>query len=151
VHYDQVLFIEDDDQYAADYVEQMATYLGDGSIVGDPLSRYYHLPSKRWRLMKNLGTASLCQTGIRAEMLAMLAAACKESADFIDARLWQMPQRRLLLNIGRCVGMKGLPGRPGIGVGHRPDTRRGEWTEDKDLAVLREWIGDDVEMYREFL
>lgn len=146
-----VLFIEDDDFYASDYVARIAALLDQASIVGDPNSLYYHLPSHRYRVMRNEGTASLCQTGIRAELLPYLAKVCQDGPDFIDGRLWQMAQRRYLGPIGGVVGIKGLPGRPGIGVGHRPDSRPGEWSDDADLSKLREWVGEDIELYREFL
>jgi hypothetical protein len=42
------------------------------------------------------------------------------------------------------VGIKGLPGRAGLGVGHRPGTG---WTPDPDFVRLRSWIGDDVDSY----
>lgn len=151
VIYEKVLFVEDDDQISADYVSHMATLLDQASIVGDPNSLYYHLPSRRYRVMRNEGTASLCQTGIRSELLPHLAKVCQDGPDFIDGRLWQMAQRRLLTAIGGVVGIKGLPGRPGIGVGHRPDSRPAGWADDADLSKLREWVGEDIGLYREFL
>lgn len=154
VRYDKVLFIEDDDWYAPNYVEMQAARLAPVvSIVGAEDSRYYHLPSRRWRLMRNQGCASLCQSGIRAELLPFLADICKQGGDFIDAQLWQCATGGRTLTGGQaeCVGIKGLPGRPGIGVGHRPDSRPAEWTADPELTVLKEWIGEDVELYREFL
>ena len=42
--------------------------------------------------------------------------------------------------------IKGLPGRPGAGVGH--DKRF--YKQDKDLSKFREWCGD-VEAYRGFI
>jgi hypothetical protein len=48
VRYDKVLFIEDDDWYAADFVVTMVDLLDRGhGIVGSPTSRYYHLPTRR--------------------------------------------------------------------------------------------------------
>lgn len=155
VRYDKVLFIEDDDHYSADFVAVMAAELENGvTIAGNRDTPYYHLPSRRYRMMMNQQYASLCQTAIRAEELPVLAYVCKEGGDFIDQRLWQRAGNRSLrvgLPTGRVVGMKGLPGRPGIGIGHRPDSRPQEWTADPELKVLREWIGSDIELYREFL
>jgi hypothetical protein len=103
--------------------------------------------------MRNQRNASLCETGIRAELLPFLADVCRESPQFIDYRLWAGcgAANSELIAVDRVVGIKGLPGRPGIGVGHRPDERPGQWTADPELTVLREWIGEDVELYREFL
>lgn len=47
-----------------------------------------------------------------------------------------------------CIGIKGLPGRAGIGIGHRlgPNEKT-----DHDGTILREWIGDDAARYSGFL
>lgn len=150
VIYDKVVFIEDDDWYAPDYVERMVQLLAGRDLVGDPLSKYYHVPSRRWRLMKNEYSASLCQTGMRASMLPLLAEICQNGPNFIDARLWRRARNRYLGDWGGVVGLKGLPGRPGIGMGHRPDTQPG-WEADPDLVKLREWLGEDIALYKEFL
>lgn len=152
VQYDRVLFVEDDDAYAPDYCAVMANLLDVTGIAGDPISLYYHVPSQRYRIMENLGHASLSQTGIRAELLPLLRQICRESPDFIDARLWARSRcPRVLRRIGKVVGIKGLPGRAGIGVGHRPDERPTEWTDDPQGAVLREWIGrEDSQLYERF-
>jgi Glycosyl transferase family 2 len=155
VRHDKVLFIEDDDWYSADYVATMAAELEHGvTIAGNRDAHYYHLPSRRYRLMENQNSASLCETAIRAELLPILADVCCQGGDFIDVRLWRAAGSRTLrvgLPTGRVVGMKGLPGRPGIGIGHRPDARPADWIADPDLKTLREWIGEDVKLYQEFL
>jgi hypothetical protein len=154
VRHDKVLFIEDDDWYAADYVETMADAMETrgAQMIGTSRSLYYHVPSRRWRVMQNQGTASLCQTGMEAHALPFLKDACVQRPEAIDWWLWQYGLRRShLLAIDRCVGIKGLPGRPGIGVGHKPERHPEQWTADPKLTVLREWIGNDVELYREFL
>jgi hypothetical protein len=43
--------------------------------------------------------------------------------------------------------MKGLPGRAGIGIGHRPENNSYMWVKDTDLGVLRQWIGEDIGLY----
>lgn len=152
VRYSKVIFAEDDDWYATDYVAKMAALLdGPADIVGDPNSLYYHLPSKRYRVMKNGPSASLCQTGIKASMLPALERVCQGGSQFIDYRLWQQAKTKMLTHVGGVVGIKGLPGRPGIGVGHHPERDPKQWTDDADLAVLRKWIGDDVQLYQEWL
>ena len=90
----------------------------------------------------------MCQTGIKASLIPLLTEVC-ENLDFIDVRLWQRaPEVRVLsspLNF-ECIGMKGLPGRPGIGIGHHSE--RGAWNADTGLSWLTGWIGKDVEAYR---
>jgi len=155
VIYDKVLFFEDDDWYRPDYVSNMASVLGEQDLAGEPLSLYYHLPSKRYRRMVNASHASLCQTGMRSIMLSVLAAVCQEDDQFIDYNLWtrSFPTqvRRAFTGYGGVVGLKGLPGRPGIGIGHRPQEQAHVWQGDPDLKVLQSWIGSDIDLYREFL
>lgn len=152
VAYDRILFLEDDDRYPSDHLETMATRLDVAAIVGDSVSRYYHLPSRRYRLFRNQQMASLCQTGMRAELLPLLKQVCQASPDFIDMRLWRAAKATKDLQAGppSCIGIKGLPGRAGIGAGHRPD-RSPEWLDDKDLSVLRGWIGNDISLYEKYL
>ena len=146
VQYDKVLFIEDDDWYAADYVEAMAAKLDQHRIAGEIHAHYYQIPTRRYRILQNSQHASLCQTAIRAELLPVLKEVCQEtSQDFIDIRLWAaVNQGKGLYDERRCVGIKGMPGRQGIGIGHREQL---QGALDPDLHMLRSWIGDDVELY----
>jgi len=148
VEHNCVLFIEDDDWYSPDYVIVMYEALQSGEIVGEIPSRYYHIPSRRYRSMENKFHASLCQTGIRSTILPQLKTICEASAKFIDVRLWHVLTTnnyfKHLLKTQNCVGMKGLPGRPGIGIGHSPDK---DWQSDPDVTVLKSWIGEDIELY----
>lgn len=153
VVYDKVLFIEDDDWYAPTYCAERAARLEHAAIVGELISKYYNVRTRQYRIMKNAASASLCQTGIRAELLPVLADVCREP-DFIDGRLWMQVRgdHRDLKCVGTgCIGIKGMPGRAGIGVGHRPHDCTAAWGDDQDLIVLRTWVGDDVELYKEFL
>jgi hypothetical protein len=153
VCYDFVVFAEDDDWYARDYVSGQAKYLAEGfKIVGEVPARYYHLPTRQcWRDLHNRSHASLAQTVIHRDLLPMLAAICEDAAapQFIDVRLWEAFQGRRAFHGGRrSVGMKGLPGRVGIGIGHRPD-HGGEWEPDPDLETLADWVGaEDAKLYR---
>jgi hypothetical protein len=49
---------------------------------------------------------------------------------------------------GSCIGIKGLPGRPGITQAHREQTRG--WFADPDLTMLRSWIGEDANIYTKY-
>lgn len=148
VEHDCILFIEDDDWYAPEYLKSMYESLQTADIIGEVPARYYHVPSKQYSLQENKKHASLCQTGIRRSMLTSLEEICRsQNSEFIDVRLWKVPSNQKFLETTFCVGMKGLPGRPGIGIGHRPDHYSRMWNKDSDLTVLRRWIGDDVKMY----
>ncbi len=152
VQHDYVLVIENDDCYRPDYVErQMTRFLEGTDIVGEVPARYYHLPTRQYAVLKNSRHASLCQTGFHRGLLPTLKSVCENlEAAFIDVRLWERcPTRRVLCHDSRCVGMKGLPGRTGIGVGHRPEASPASWIPDPNLRELRSWIGDaDLEAYQ---
>lgn len=150
VIYDKILFCEDDDWYSSHYIESMFLDLHQFDLVGETPSRYYFVPDQKYRLMGTYRRASLCQTGIRSEFLPILKSICEESPDYIDVRLWEkFPARKKLLFSHLVVGMKGLPGRKGIGVGH--DRESPYWNSDYNCAFLRAWIGKDVELYKEFM
>jgi len=118
-------------------------------LVGETPSTYYHVPTRKYRLMESHGRASLCQTAFRAELIPVLQSICRNHTDFIDTRFWDHINQKQFLRSHFCIGMKGLPGRPGIGVGHNPAGPC--WNPDPDLAFLRAWIGNDVNLYKEFM
>jgi hypothetical protein len=67
----------------------------------------------------------------------------------VDLAFWRKVPigLRVELEKGSVIGIKGLPGRPGIGYGHRPDGRG--WTGDPDGVKLSELVG--AELAREYL
>jgi glycosyltransferase involved in cell wall biosynthesis len=151
IHYDHIVFFEDDDWYAADYVERMWKALEMVSITGEATSRYYHVTTRQWRVMENEARASLCQTAIHADMLPALRRACESCNAHVDVRLWEGTNREvgtgsLARGAPYVVGIKGMPGRPGAGIGHHPE-RGGDWAGDPDGSMLRSWIGADSDLY----
>jgi glycosyltransferase involved in cell wall biosynthesis len=153
---DLVIIIEDDDWLAPTHLERMirlAESRPDAWLIGsDDIQAYYNVAARVWRTFNNVG-ASLCQTGMRASVLRSFGAIinhCLERNSYgIDTMLWrQTPRDRWAIAHELTVlGIKGLPGRAGLGVGHRPGVG---WTPDADLAKLRSWIGDDAELYAGF-
>lgn len=152
---DLIVIMEDDDWYDRTHLERIIEQLSHPSvqIAGDPQQRYYSLPTASWRLMANRG-ASLCQTGFRRELLptlldiiadrrARLTHASpneRRRAIGVDFYFWHaVPRGHWWLDATRTVvGIKGLPGEPGLGIGHRPT---GGWTPDPDGTQLRAWVG----------
>lgn len=150
---DAVIFIEDDDWLRADHVSRLATALETRALVGsDDHQHYYNVAQRRWRTFNNYG-ASLCQTGMRRELFAdferMVRWCVARDSYGIDTWFWRSVPREQwgLVGAPTVVGIKGLPGRAGLGVGHRPDAR---WTDDPALAQLGEWIGADAAIYADF-
>ena len=156
--HDKILFVEDDDYIAPDYVEFMARMLGNGTLLaGEQTSNYYHLPTRKYRTIHNNNYASLGQTIIHRSLAQSLIDVCGRGGP-IDQRFWRLHLRDnhgLLFSVKRSVGgssmvigMKGLPGRPGIGIGHCSDFYR---DEDHSGEMLRRWIGDDAQWYEDIL
>lgn len=119
---ERVAIIEDDDQYAPWWLEVCDQRLDDADLVGESHSLYRHR-NGRERLMGNTGHASLCSTALnKGPALDAFRRACEQGAKGIDIRLWRDfdGSKRLYPPQPRgVVGIKGYPGRPGIGVGHR--------------------------------
>ena len=140
----RLVIIEDDDVYRADWLSHVDRQLDRAELVGECQARYYNLALRRGRQLSNNRHASLCSTAMRGAALATFRRELKPGVQFIDVNLWRRHPSRHLFTGGRVVGMKGLPGRGGIGMGHRNDFRG---TADPDLTLLRQWIGENVELY----
>lgn len=139
-----VLIIEDDDHYAPDWLATVAQALERAELVGECRARYYNIAQRKGRQLRNEGHASLCATAMRGAAIETFRRCCERSPKFIDLELWRRHRSRHLFTGYRVVGIKGLPGRGGIGMGHRDDFR-GEF--DPDGALLRQWVGDDARFY----
>jgi hypothetical protein len=144
---DALFLIEHDDWYHPEYLERALRQLAEPQalLAGDARQRYYHLPSMRYRLYLNRG-ACLCQTGMKVEVLPTFRAVldhCHVADSYgVDGMLWGKVSRQYwqLDAHDTVLGIKGLPGRPGLGVGHRPS--RIGWKADPQGDQLRAWIGD---------
>lgn len=141
---ERLVIIEDDDWYAPDWLTTVAAELEHAELVGEHRARYYNVQQRRGRQLANTGHASLCSTAMRGSALQDFADACRSRPKFIDLELWRRPRDRRLFGGHRVVGIKGLPGRGGIGMGHDPDFK-GE--ADASGALLRHWVGADAEVY----
>jgi glycosyltransferase involved in cell wall biosynthesis len=148
---DLLIVMEDDDWYSRGHVESMVDLAerGYGLIGSEDVQRYYNLPQRMWRMFNNVG-ASLCQTAIHRRLFPLFKVAiqnCMARNSFgIDRMLWSLVRRNecAFSHQMTVVGIKGLPGRAGLGVGHRPDAR---WSVDPHFEKLRKWIGDDADGY----
>ena len=154
-HYDTVLIMEDDDWYAPEYIYEVFKRIHQDPaflIVGCQESRYYHITSGKYRVFSHMQTSSLCHTGLRYEAVNQLYNACAEEAIHIDRYFWDRFKRfhKGFLTRPLCVGIKGLPGRPGLGMGHYPEDTEGWQVDDSDQSVLRSWIGNDAIKYAGF-
>ena len=131
---DKILFIEDDEWYAPDYLQKMSDWLDSDSMVGAGFARYYWPRETRYREFPEHEHASLCRTGITAERIPDLLDCCITDDPSIDLRLWRSPGKIHACDQPLVVGMKGMPGRR-CGGGS-PD----QGSLDEDLGKLTEWI-----------
>ena len=140
----RLVAIEDDDRYAPDWLETVDRELDKAELVGEYRARYYNVATMRARQLNNTQHASLCSSAMRGAAIDTFRWACQTHAKFIDLELWRKHRSRHLFGGHRVVGIKGMPGRGGIGMGHARDFAG---THDPDGAILREWVGDDWVLY----
>lgn len=154
-----VVMVEDDEWYAPDYVERMARGLAQAPLGGERHARYYHVGDRAWRekLPNQRQHCSLCRTGFSADLIPRMVEACEVSKllgdPFVDMRFWGVNPgcsgpvpSSVNVSIDRplSIGIKGLPGRGGLGSAHRPGSLP---KKDPTGAKLVEWIGEDAQFY----
>lgn len=135
---DRLAIIEDDDYYAPGYLADVAKWLDRHPLVGESHARYYNVATKRGQQLNNARHASLCSTAMRDEGLRAFRKAVETADKFIDMQLWRACPGRLY-RTRHVVGIKGLPGRGGIGCGHDRSFGR--------PMKLADWIGEDAALY----
>jgi hypothetical protein len=153
---DALVFWEDDDFYAPTWLEWCAKQLEQYNLVGEGRAIYYNVAYRNWTTHDNRGHASLCSTAIRTTMMATLLRVCNQlSNQFIDDPLWKAidgETKKVFdpnqTGLRQVVGMKGLPGRIGIGGGHSGKDQF--WHEDYNLYHLQKLIGEDAKNYAPF-
>lgn len=142
----KVLVLEDDDVYLPPHVETIVRELDTVELVGERVSRYYNVATDRSCVLPGSSHASLSSTGVQGKGLQLLVEVCRTHKKMLDFTLWRTfkgPKR--LLETANVVGIKGLPGRPGIGVGHK-DT----FGKPAASGVLEQWIGEYAANYSIF-
>lgn len=154
-----IAIVEDDDFYKPDHLATLVNRLDDGAMMaGECVQHYYNVQHRMYRRFDNVG-ASLCQTGMRREMIPMFRQQiefCIERNSFgIDGSTWRVAMARgvslaLYSGLNHVIGIKGIPGTKGLGCGHRAKERPIGWASDPSGARLRELCGDDAAVYEEF-
>ena len=146
---DAVVVIEDDDWYSPEYLRATSAALEQSPLVGEGFARYYNVRTRGYIEQPNYQHASLSSTAWRHDLTPRIADIIKATNEpWYDIRLWHA-----LRGIGRVlssrlvVSIKGMPGRGGIGVGHHAGACR---VRDPQCLKLREWIGDDAEVYEQY-
>lgn len=152
--YDRIYFIEDDDWrhplYLAKYEEWFKRH-PEADIIGEAHAKYYYLgipDQSRYLICPNNYHCSLTQTAIRRSLIdPMIKFTDAFKGFFFDIWLWTQLARRpaIKADSAYCVGLKNVCGSGGVGAGHLAERYK---NADPDLSVLRQWIGDDVELYQ---
>lgn len=148
---DYVLFWEDDDWYSpmriADQVFALRS-LGEkkGTLIhGAAPSIYYHVPLGVWREMTNKRYASLFETAISGKLLEPILdflQGMRGDGRGLDMKIWKRFSDYAVVSGSRqSVGIKGMPGRAGIGVGHTP--KDSNWESDSKHEYLIELVGQE--------
>lgn len=150
---DILCILEDDDWFSPNYLQYLTVELlnpkYDLQAVGELGSRYYNIKHKKFRLLKNRNFSPLSQTIFRKSLIPYFKEVLTQNDSKFDVNFWRSMHgpRYLLPTTTLTVGIKGVPGRPGLGIGHNPADSN--WQKDTDkLDQLKRWIGEDVEFYR---
>jgi hypothetical protein len=170
---EKIIIIEDDEYYSPTYISEMSKRLDQYELVGIGRSKYYYLPEFKYYQHDTFGHASLAQTGFRKSFLSEIIKILAGDS-FLDVRLWEIVNganaarqalpKTITENISNnkrglifddrenslYVGMKGLPGRVGIGSGHG---NHGWYALDINRTVLKSWIPkeEDFQIYLNLL
>lgn len=150
---DCIAIFEDDDWYSPHYLRWMTGSLFVHPLAGEGESLYYHVVRRAYWFTGNRNHASMCATGFTGAILDEVIAAVRACPDqMVDLAAWRaLSSKGHVSHPGASrvhVGIKGIPGRPGVGVAHDPSVRY--YTDDPDLSVLRQWVGDDADLYAPF-
>jgi hypothetical protein len=147
--FDKIIIIEDDDWYSPNYIKVYHDRLLSWELVGEGPARYYDVTHRLYRILGNSKRASFCQTAIQSKIIEKLFVSCQRDSAFVDSRLWNKHCNRKIVfqDKAHCIGIKNMPGRRGIGMGHRLKSG----TKDKEWKILSNWIGqEDTEFYKQF-
>ncbi|WP_420465620.1 glycosyltransferase [Panacagrimonas sp.] len=139
-----VIHCEDDDVYLPDHIATMLQALRTADLVGQRVSHYWNAATRRYRAIPGTYHASLGASAMQGPATILLRMICGQQQTRLDIDLWRsFSGRKSLLDTTTAVGIKGLPGRAGIGVGHRENF--GE--PDPDGRMLKALIGHCAASY----
>lgn len=148
---DVVVIWEHDDWYHPEHLEVCRIRLKYAGATGSVMQRYYNVHHRAYIVMRNIGSA-LCNTAFHVDLIDHMRKACRTAFETgsigVDRHFWDSlsADEKDIHTINTVVGIKGLPGRKGLGMGHRPPDHR--WRRDPGGLTLAEWVGNDAENYR---
>lgn len=141
-----IFIIEDDDYYSPQYLETVFGYLQGYDAAGECCTVYYNVANRQVFTHPNSLHASLFQTAFSPKVLKVFI---KSYDSFIDLKFWGnlSGYKTNLVNSTYSIGIKGIPGRGGIGAGHRfcPGS-----PQDLNFSRLQEYLKEDYIFYTKF-
>jgi hypothetical protein len=142
-----IFIIEDDDYYKPIYLERMMLRFPGFQAIGEKNTVYYNVFFGGYVVNDNTRHASLFQTAFPLSSLPIFQQCLKEK--FIDFVFFSMLSNINLFNEGNlAIGIKGMPGRYGIGAGHSPAMFNRTDRKDPNFNYLRTQIGEeDAKLY----
>jgi hypothetical protein len=141
-----IFIIEDDDYYRPVYLERMMANFEGVDLLGEMKTIYYNVQWRRYITNNNTVHASLFQTAFKYDVIPVLQDCLPHK--FIDCILWaKVKNRHLFYERDLAVGMKGMPGRGGIGAGH---SKAMNMRDDMNMNYLKMLIGEDYRLYESF-
>lgn len=151
---DVIAVMEDDDYYKPDYLNRMVMLLRTGvAAVGLSQSRYYNVKIGAHKTMFNYRHASLSQTILDKSLLPALNKAVNSGELYFDIEFWKRIQQEnhpniLVGNTSYSIGIKGMPGKPGITESHRVYR---DYIIDSGAKVFNDWLGEkDSKLYTNY-
>lgn len=139
-----VVHLEDDDLYLSNHLATMTAALAKADLVGQRVSHYWNAATRRYKAIPGTFHASLGTTAMKCDAVRALKEICANQQTRLDIELWRVfAGRKQLLETVTAVGIKGLPGRPGIGIGHHPSFG----DSDADGATLTSLVGEYAQRY----
>lgn len=142
-----IFIIEDDDYYKPVYLTEMVGRMKNFSLIGETNTVYYNVQWRQYCDNNNRQHSSLFQTAFRPDQIALFVSCLQNK--WIDADMWAKATNKHLFHAGMLsLGIKGMPGRGGIGAGHK---RTMSFIQDQSLQSLKQLIGEeDAEVYAKY-
>lgn len=149
-----IYIIEDDDYYFPTYLEEMEKKLVGVFAAAEINTIYFNVNTISPIYNKNTTHGSLFQTAFKPALIPILEYILYIPINrFIDMQFWSKLQF-IKTNLFKAekvlsIGIKGLPGRPGIGMGHiqeRINIPTGDIKAEK-IKALKALIGLDYLLY----
>lgn len=137
---------EDDDWYSPEWLSALSQHAPRAELIGESKAVYFNVRTRRYGQLRNYQHSSLRCSAMRGDAIVAFRQVLTEFSRYYDFKLWKSFENCHVFDGDMTVGIKGMPGRPGIATGHSD-----EWgTFDPEMTRLRRWIGKDADLYADY-